>query len=355
MSEMTQRLAKWEDGDVLKLPQFVRFNPLDFPICTKTPLRFNVLSAWMGHVPFAMALMEMVKPRILVELGTHWGVSYCAFCQAIKELRLATQCFAVDTWQGDPHASFYTNEVLDNLKDHHDERYSLFSKLLRCTFDEALTHFEDKSVDVLHIDGYHTYEAAKHDFETWLPKMSERGVVLIHDIEVRDRETFGVWRFWDEIKQKYPSFAFYHSHGLGVLAVGETVPDGLRVLVSGGPAEAERIRTYFANLGNHLDELHSAALQKENLSELVQVKADECQKLIDELTHLLGVQAYYTQLRFRLVDHAARRMKHVPVIYQPIRLAARGLLRLVRKIKHRIKPVRTEEGEETKESTARAA
>lgn len=156
------------------LAQNQRFNPLDHPISVRIPLRNHVLTAWIGHVPFAMSLVDLIKPDLIVELGTHRGVSYCAFCQAVKELRLATRCFAVDTWQGDLHAGFYSSEILDNLKAHHDEHYSLFSKLIRSTFDEALDQFDDKSIDVLHIDGYHTYEAVAKDFYTWLPKMSGR-------------------------------------------------------------------------------------------------------------------------------------------------------------------------------------
>ncbi len=60
-------------------------NPLDFPTCLSFPYRISPASAWQEHIPFAMYLIELCKPAIIVELGTHYGDSYCAFCQAVKE------------------------------------------------------------------------------------------------------------------------------------------------------------------------------------------------------------------------------------------------------------------------------
>src|SRR6185437_5798850 len=65
-------------------------------------------SAWIEHVPFAFWLVHVLRPRTIVELGTHTGVSYSAMCQSVRSLGLATSCFAVDTWRGDEHAGFYS-------------------------------------------------------------------------------------------------------------------------------------------------------------------------------------------------------------------------------------------------------
>jgi len=86
------------------------------------PERLELSSVWIGHIPFAMLLAELLEPRTFVELGTHWGESYCAVCQAVAALNLPTKCAAVDTWKGDAHASFYGEEVWNSIRTHHDAR-----------------------------------------------------------------------------------------------------------------------------------------------------------------------------------------------------------------------------------------
>jgi glycosyltransferase involved in cell wall biosynthesis len=188
-------------------------------------------SAWDGHIPFAHWLVHVARPRTLVELGTHTGVSYSAFCNAVARSRTETKCFAVDAWKGDKHSGFYGEEIFDDFRQFNDQNFGNFSTLLRTEFDVAVEQFEDGEIDVLHIDGLHTYEAVRHDFETWLPKLSPQAVVLLHDTNER-RDDFGVWRFWSELKDRYPAFEFLHSHGLGVLCVGRSPPGQVMALCS---------------------------------------------------------------------------------------------------------------------------
>src|SRR4029077_142667 len=218
--------------------------------------RSGVFSAWYSHVPFAHWIVVAVKPITLVELGTHNGVSYSAFCEAVVCNELDTRCFAVDTWKGDDQAGHYGEEVYRDLRRFHDDRYGAFSELLRCTFDEALAYVQDASVDLLHIDGLHTYEAVQHDFENWRTKLSDRAVVLFHDTNVREGD-FGVYRLWQELRQEVPSFEFLHGHGLGVLAVGHSVSAQVTAFCSlRDPRTVHTIRQRFSLLGerwSHLD------------------------------------------------------------------------------------------------------
>ena len=244
-------------------------NLLDHPICFAFPQRLAP-SAWLGHVPFALFVIDMLRPRTVVELGAHYGVSYCAFCQGVKELNLATRCYAVDSWQGDPHGGFTGPEVLEDLRRYHDPLYGGFSRLIQSQFDEAVAYFDDGTIDLLHIDGYHTYDAVQHDFETWLPKLSDRGVVLFHDINVRERG-FGVWKYWTELQARYPSFELLHSHGLGLLAVGPQQPQLLRQLIATEGQELIRIRESFYQLGVRLEMVQDLQLQRRTAQESLAV------------------------------------------------------------------------------------
>ncbi|HZP18881.1 MAG TPA: class I SAM-dependent methyltransferase [Bauldia sp.] len=211
---------------------------------------YLVESAWLEHAPFAAWLVERLRPQTFVELGTHHGFSYAAICEAIARQRLAAACHAIDTWRGDKHAGDFDERVLERFRAYHDPRYSGFSELLQSSFDDALPRFADGSIDLLHLDGQHFYADVSHDFENWLPKMSGRGVILLHDTEVRERG-FGVFRLWAEIRDRFPGFNFEHGHGLGVLAVGTGYhPDLARLIdLDGDEATAAAVRTAYAELG----------------------------------------------------------------------------------------------------------
>jgi hypothetical protein len=209
-------------------------------------------SDWFGHVPFAHWLVGVTRPRIFVEIGTNAGVSYAAFCQAVVAEGLATRCYAVDTWKDDQRAGSDLDEVFADLAAYHDSRFAGLSQMLRCASEEACGMFRDCSIDLLHIDEGKTCEAVKRNFERWLPKLSERGVVLFNGISERSADC-GVQRLWEVISRNRPSFEFAHGNGLGVLCVGTEVPDELHTLCSMPERVAATIRSRFARLGERWD------------------------------------------------------------------------------------------------------
>ena len=182
-------------------------------------------SAWWEHVPIAHWLIATLKPQTVVELGTHYGVSFFAFCQATKQFSTGSFIYAVDTWAGDEHAGQYSDEIYNQVQSHQQQHYRQVSSLLRQSFDEAATYFAEDSIDLLHIDGLHTYEAVRHDHETWLSKLRGNATILFHDINVRERE-FGVWELWREIQAdpQFKCLEMRNGSGLGIATKAAQAP-----------------------------------------------------------------------------------------------------------------------------------
>lgn len=215
------------------------------------------MSPWHDHLPFGYDLVAEIKPKTLVELGTHTGASFFCFCQSMAENNIDGSCYAVDTWEGDKHSGSYDTSIYQSVDDHLRDYYRGIAYLMRMTFDDAVQHFNDSSLDLLHIDGLHTYSAVKHDFETWYPKVKPGGIVLFHDTEARWGDC-GVWQFWQELQATHQTFAFRHGFGLGVLKKpgGDIAMGQLQNLLFSNCSETQaKLRKFYTHTSRYLDAL----------------------------------------------------------------------------------------------------
>ena len=172
---------------------------------------------WEGHRDFAYDLLQFVRPERLVELGSQYGCSLFTFCQAVRDFKLNTEINAVDMWSGDIGAEITGEEVYALVQKTAATYYpEVKLNLFQMCFDDAHPSFADNSIDILHIDGGHTFEDVEHDFTTWLPKLKENGIVLFHDVYSPIDQ--GSCDHWEKTKKEYDCyFDFTHSCGLGIL------------------------------------------------------------------------------------------------------------------------------------------
>jgi GT2 family glycosyltransferase len=209
--------------------------------------------SWCMHLPFAYDLMRELAPDVFVELGVKQGESYFSFCQSAAENKINVRCYGIDSWRGDIQTGELDPEIQSEVE-RYNRRYSSFSELKPTFFAEALKDFPDASIDLLHIDGTHTYGDVKTDFESWLPKLSPGGIILFHDVMLRDHG-FGVWKLWEEITRGHDSFLFKFGCGLGVWKkepVTSSDSPFIRRLFSGNEFARRDINEFYANAAGAL-------------------------------------------------------------------------------------------------------
>ena len=90
-------------------------------------------------------------------------------------------------------------------------------------------YLNGEKIDFLFIDGDHTYQGVKKDFEMYSPLVSENGIIAFHDIIINttshpEASLIEVPKLWDEIKNKYTTREIIEnpkqsSMGIGVLFV----------------------------------------------------------------------------------------------------------------------------------------
>ncbi len=212
------------------------------------------LSAFVDHLPFAYDIVAELEPGKLVELGSHNGVSFFTFCQSMQENNLDTMCYAVDCWEGDEHTGPFEPKIFEDVQSHYRTHYRDRAYLMKMWFHEALDHFTDESIGLLHIDGLHTYHAVKEDFESWYPKVEPGGLILMHDVEARMKD-YKAWEYWDEIAGEHTSFKFNHGFGLGVIRKpgGDRTPGPLETLLFGGSDEEKRqLRSMYSHAAHFM-------------------------------------------------------------------------------------------------------
>jgi hypothetical protein len=166
----------------------------------------RITSAWTGHKNFSLWLASRLQSRTIVDLGVDYGYSSFCFGLACPDGHV----YAIDSFEGDDQTGFRNTfkEISKTC-----ERLGLRNVTIIPEYFDAVARTWGRPIDILHIDGNHTYEAVKGDYLAWSKFVKPSGVVLFHDTCVAH---FGVRRLFDEIA--LPKVNFTNSHGLGVLS-----------------------------------------------------------------------------------------------------------------------------------------
>jgi hypothetical protein len=151
-----------------------------------------------------IALLRRRRLSVVVEIGTALGGTFYAWCRIAEPDALLV---SIDL-PGGPYGGGYPPEALPTLRSYGAPGQQLH--FLRAdSHDEATVAelrglLQGRAIDFLLIDGDHSYEGVKRDFELYAPLVGEECPVAFHDILPHPREQrCEVDRFWNEIKHAY--------------------------------------------------------------------------------------------------------------------------------------------------------
>lgn len=264
-------------------------------------------SDWAGHIPFMFAMVDLLKPRRYVEIGTIRGASFFAYAQAVAEGHFDSEAIAISPWAGQSEAADTCQRAFDDFT-FIARKYSGFAGYLRMKPDEALHRFADRSVDLLHLDGFYDYETLSRALDAWLPKLSSEGVLMLHDIHAHGGD-FGVWRIWGELRSRFPTVEFRHAEGLGIACVGPSAsPELCRLAEAAGQDAALQtlLQEHFERLGAMSAELFSRRFDMARLDMRGAAEAAQIEELTAVKQELATARAEAETLR-ELVGQEARR------------------------------------------------
>jgi predicted O-methyltransferase YrrM len=159
--------------------------------------------AWLLY-----GLVYCMEPAICVEIGSARGLSACYMGMALKRLGKG-KLYAID-----PHTatkwndseSVETYEIMrSNLKAFGVEQYV---KIIRKRSADASAEWCGP-IDLLFIDGDHSYDGVRRDWELFSPLVSAFGIVVFHDTlwglepdSQRERPDMGVPLFVEELRKR---------------------------------------------------------------------------------------------------------------------------------------------------------
>lgn len=149
----------------------------------------------MGWIYYSLA--RLYKPKLVVCIGSWRGFVPILIAKGIQDNFNNGQVIFIDPslvddfWKDDVKVSEYFNSWgLNNI---------IHYRMTTQEFKESDIYKNLGEIDILFVDGLHTYEQAKFDYETFESKLSSNSVSLFHDsIESYESDIYG-----DNNKYKY--------------------------------------------------------------------------------------------------------------------------------------------------------
>lgn len=156
---------------------------------------------WKETSPYILTIYEFIRslqPEVVFEIGTRNGISTTAIL-----------CALADNNKG----KLYSIDIKDCLERTQNNLTDELRKRWEFTRANSKDFYKkwDKKIDILLIDGDHSYEMCKSDFENYEKFVKEGGYIFLHDTIALE----GVKQYFTEIN--YSKINLIWSDGMGII------------------------------------------------------------------------------------------------------------------------------------------
>lgn len=156
-------------------------------------LRFGIPSEWrcneqnchnyfmFGFMDLLLTLKDLLpnKGLKMIEIGSYMGESTMLFAST----HIFDTIFSIDPHEGSEEFNEMNGYDWDFIKNEYVLNTRFFNNIvhLKDYSYNVSDRFKDNSIDFIYIDGNHSYESLKKDFELFLPKLKKGGIIAGHD------------------------------------------------------------------------------------------------------------------------------------------------------------------------------
>ncbi len=169
--------------------------------------RFRIPDDWKchtyNHVYFGLVELTIKLSQLLefednkmIEIGSYMGESTHIF----GSCGLFTEINCIEPFSGTENFNDKNNHTWEEVWEEYDTNTRQFKDIVKLhedySYDEkVLSKFNDDEYDFIYVDGNHSFESTRQDFELYIPKIKSNGVLGGHDYQ----QGFGVDDALEEI------------------------------------------------------------------------------------------------------------------------------------------------------------
>lgn len=170
-----------------------------------------------------LMILHKMRPKSILEIGTAGGGTLFLFSRMASDDARMISINLPGGWfvSGDGYPKWkiplYKAFALPNQRVHLIMRDSHDGK----TLEQVKAILNGEKVDFLFIDGDHTYEGVRKDFEMYSPLVKKNGMITFHDIVTDSPKIVcQVRTFWNEIKSGYECVEIVEDRNRNIGGIG---------------------------------------------------------------------------------------------------------------------------------------